>query len=212
MNPNPPTIRGLIKIHKPEAPIQPIINWQQPPAYKLAKLLSDRLRQELQLPYTFNIKNSIQLMTEIQNIHPINNNIRLASFNITNMYTNILTSELSHLITKICNYQNTPKPIIQELTQITKTLIKQNCFWFQNHTYTQDGLAMGAPTSAIFSEIYLQYIEHTFIMDILTKNNIHGYFRYVDDILIIYDTELTNIQSIIKLEFIQPHIHHRRRK
>jgi hypothetical protein len=37
MNPSSPTIRGLIKIHKPEAPIRPIINWKQAPAYNLAK-------------------------------------------------------------------------------------------------------------------------------------------------------------------------------
>jgi hypothetical protein len=57
---------------------------------------------------------------------------------------------------------------------------------------------MGAPTSAIFSEIYLQYIEHTSIFDILTQNNIHGYFRYVDDILLVYDIELTNIHNVLK--------------
>jgi hypothetical protein len=59
MNPSPPTIRGLIKIHKPEAPIRPIINWQQAPAYSLTKLLSDRLKQELKLPFIFNAKNSL---------------------------------------------------------------------------------------------------------------------------------------------------------
>jgi hypothetical protein len=37
MNPSPPYIRGLIKIHKPEAPIRPIVNWKNSPAYKLAK-------------------------------------------------------------------------------------------------------------------------------------------------------------------------------
>jgi hypothetical protein len=54
MNPCSRTIRGLIKIHKPEAPIRPIINRKQAPAYSLAKLGSDRLSQELHLPYAFN--------------------------------------------------------------------------------------------------------------------------------------------------------------
>jgi hypothetical protein len=56
---------------------------------------------------------------------------------------------------------------------------------------------MGAPTSTIFSEIYLQYIEHMFIYDILIQNNIRGYFRYVDDILLIYDVELTDIHTVL---------------
>jgi hypothetical protein len=198
MNPKSPTIRWLIKIHKPDAPIRLIISWQQAPAYKLAKLLSEKLKEELQLPFTFNIKISLQIMSEIRNIKPYNHNLRLASFDITNMYTNTATSKLPLIIKEICKNLNTPKPNVQDMLNITKTILRQNYFNFQNctHTHTQpDGLAMGAPTSAIFSEIYLQYIEHKFIADILTNNNICGYFRYVDDILIVYDMELTNINK-----------------
>jgi hypothetical protein len=35
------------------------------PAYELAKLVSDAIKYELPLPYTFNVKNSFQLMTEL---------------------------------------------------------------------------------------------------------------------------------------------------
>jgi hypothetical protein len=115
------------------------------------------------------------------------------------MYTNIPTSELPRLITKIYDHQNITKQTKQELLLITKTIIKQNYFCFQNHIYKQrESLGMCAPTSAIFSEIYLHYIEHTSIFDILTQNNIHGYFRYVDDILLVYDIELTNIHNVLK--------------
>ena len=51
---------------------------------------------------------------------------------------------------------------------------------------------MGSPTSSVFSEIYLQYMESTAIFDILVCNNITGYFRYVDDILIVYDKTITD--------------------
>jgi hypothetical protein len=125
MNPRQQTIQGLIKIYKPEAPIRPIKNWQQAPAYSLAKLLSDRLKLELQLPFTFNVNNSLQLMTELQNMNPYIQNLRLASFDISNMYTNISTSEIPHLITKICDYQNTTNQTKQELLLITKAVLKQ---------------------------------------------------------------------------------------
>ena len=58
---------------------------------------------------------------------------------------------------------------------------------------------MGALTSSIFSEIYLQYLENTKIFDILINYRIVGYFRYVDDILIVYKKEPTNIQEILDL-------------
>jgi hypothetical protein len=56
---------------------------------------------------------------------------------------------------------------------------------------------MGAPSSALLSEIFLQYIEINHILNILTNNNILGYFRYVDDILIIYDHTTTNINTLL---------------
>jgi hypothetical protein len=38
-----------------------------------------------------------------------------------------------------------------------------------------------APTSSLFSEIYLPYLENTKVFDILVKHRLIGYFRYVDD-------------------------------
>jgi len=55
---------------------------------------------------------------------------------------------------------------------------------------------MGAPTSSIFSEIYLQFLENTKIYDILQKTRVEGYFRYVDDILIVYNENFTDVNEI----------------
>ena len=57
---------------------------------------------------------------------------------------------------------------------------------------------MGAPVSSIFSEIYVQYLEHTKIFDILVKHKLVGYFRYVDDILLIYK-ETTSIHQLLDM-------------
>jgi hypothetical protein len=35
-----------------------------------------------------------------------------------------------------------------------------------------EGLAMGAPTSAILAETYIQHLEHTSIFDILNKHRL----------------------------------------
>jgi hypothetical protein len=59
------------------------------------------------------------------------------------------------------------------------------------------GLAMGAPSSPTFSEIYLQYIQHSTIYEILLKHDILGYFRYIDDILIVYNTKKTDITEVL---------------
>jgi hypothetical protein len=66
---------------------------------------------------------------------------------------------------------------------------------------------MGAPTSAILAEIFLQYLEHTKIIDILQSHNIIDYYRYVDDILIVYNESNTNINNtLIEFNSIHPNI------
>jgi nucleoside-specific outer membrane channel protein Tsx len=56
---------------------------------------------------------------------------------------------------------------------------------------------MGAPTSAILAETFIQYLEHTIIYQILNKHHIIDYYRYVDDILIVYNELHTNIENTL---------------
>jgi hypothetical protein len=58
---------------------------------------------------------------------------------------------------------------------------------------------MGARTSSIFSEIYMQYLEHKEIFYILNKQKLVGNFRYVDDVLIVYKETTTNIQETLDI-------------
>jgi hypothetical protein len=99
LNPAAPNIRGLVKIHKADAPIRPVINWKYAPAYKVAKMLAKKLQVYIPLPYTFNVKNTTHLIEELKKI-PFSHNLRWASFDITNMYTNIPTGELTRIIEK----------------------------------------------------------------------------------------------------------------
>jgi hypothetical protein len=56
---------------------------------------------------------------------------------------------------------------------------------------------MGAPTSAFPAEIFLQYMEHNNICKILHKNQIIGYYRYLNYILIICNINNTNIEKTL---------------
>ena len=78
LNPSAPTIKGLIKLHKPDQPICPIVNWRNAPAYKLSQLLTTKIKQFALLPYAFNVKNSAELIQELkQNTHNAHNHVRL---------------------------------------------------------------------------------------------------------------------------------------
>jgi hypothetical protein len=56
---------------------------------------------------------------------------------------------------------------------------------------------MGAPTSAIVAKVYIQFLEYTEITNILIKHQIVDYHRYVDNILIIYNAQRTNIYNTL---------------
>jgi hypothetical protein len=117
---------------------------------------------------------------------PYNPDLRIASLDIYNMHTNIPTKDLLNTIENTCKNNGLESTVKQEILRLTRMIITQNYFRFQNTTYTQkNGLAMGAPSSSILSEIYLQFTENTKIFEILKNFIIEGYYRYVDDILII---------------------------
>jgi hypothetical protein len=49
----------------------------------------------------------------------------------------------------------------------------------------------------MFSELLLHYRENTKIINILLQYNAIGYFCYVDNILIVYNTDTTNIYNVL---------------
>ena len=162
-------------------------------------MLAKNLETFIPLLYTFNVKNTIQLMDDLQDLQ-FDNDLEFVSCDITNMYTNIPTTELNKIIEVMCKQNVLDKITKNEIIKMCKVLTKQNYFQYRDSQYIQEQcLSMGAPTSSIFSEIYLQYLENTQIYDILMNYRIIGYFRYVDDNLIVHKKELTNIQEILGL-------------
>jgi hypothetical protein len=191
------SLKGLTKIHKLEAPIRPVVNWKNAPAYKAAKTVTKNLLTYIPLPYCFNVRNSTHLIEDLHEI-PYDQNIRIASFDITSMYTNISTHDLMTIIKEICQNNQIDINVQEDIMKLTKTIRDQNYFQFKNENYIQtEGLTMGAPTSAILSEIYMQFLENNIIHNILKPHNIKGYFRYVDVILIIYSNTESNIHAVL---------------
>jgi hypothetical protein len=149
-------LRGLIKIHKEGAPIRPIVNWKNAPAYKLAKMLAKKLVSHIPLPYTFNITNTVQLINNLTDI-PYGSS-KICTFDFTNMYSNIPTKELLKIINTMCEEQGMCEKTKQEIIKLSQILLEQNYFRFHDTIYIQnEGLVMGAPTSSMFSEIYYIY-------------------------------------------------------
>jgi hypothetical protein len=78
------------------------------------------------------------------------------------MYSNIPITQTKHILENILHLNHTDSKIKTELLDWFETITQQNYFRHNDKTITQtDGLAMGAPSSSIIAEIFLQHIEHT---------------------------------------------------
>jgi len=78
-------------------------------------------------------------------------------------------------------------------------MVRRHCttklFCTQQGQY--DGLAMGASSSGLIAVTFLQHIEHIHVGNLTHKHRIINYCRCVDDILLIFDSNHTNIQMIL---------------
>ena len=78
-----------------------------------------------------------------------------------------------------------------------EVITRQNYFTHNTEIIVQeDGLAMGAPSSALIAEIFLQHLEHNHLPHTARKHKIVDYCRYTDNIFLIFDSTHTNIREI----------------
>jgi hypothetical protein len=84
----------------------------------------------------------------------------------------------------------------QEILKCYNIITKLNYFSHnKNIIIHKDGLAMGAPFSGLTAKIFLQHLEH---LHLTHKHHIINYCRYADDIFLIFDSNNTNIQNILR--------------
>jgi hypothetical protein len=147
-------------------------------------------------------------MTNLQTTK-LNRDTRICSFEIENMYTNVPKRNIMNIINNILEKNSEVHMNIQkEIMHILQKMMEQNYFQFDQQYYKQtDRLAVGASTSSLMAETYIQHMEYKQIYPVLRTQQIMAYFRYVDDKLIIYDQIKTNIeQTLNEFSNLQPFI------
>jgi len=100
LNLEPPSLRGLIKVHKTNTPICPIVHFKKAPSYRLAKMFTGILKSYIPLSNIYNVQNSVQLMRDLSDI-PFVPGLKLASLDISDMYTSIPTEDVINIISNL---------------------------------------------------------------------------------------------------------------
>jgi hypothetical protein len=166
------------------------------PAYKTARYLNKTINNYITLPNTYSTRNTADVAAELILLH-LNEQHRLMTLDIKDLYVNITLPSIMNSTYHWFRNQNQPKTIIDQILQLMQTVLQQNYFHTNGHYYRPNkGIAMGSPLSSTASEIVLQHIEHLLIKHWLETKEILYYKRYVDDILIIYDSAKLNPDQV----------------
>jgi len=165
------------------------------PSYKIAKKLNKILNHNLHLDNQYTATNSNTLASSVTKLK-ITPNHRLLTLDIKDLYVNIPICETIKITkSKLLKYSDTQTT--NQITALLEIILNQNYFSFQGQIYQPDnGVAMGSPISGTMAEICLQHLENTHVKHLIDSNILSFYTRYVDDILIIYDSTLTTPDNI----------------
>jgi len=120
----------------------------------------------------------------------------MITFDFQDLYVNILIQETLRTVKTIL-LENNKEHTTKQRIMLLEVTLQQNYFSFCNNIYQPEkGVSMGSPISNTVAEIFLQDFENTHLKQILDAKNITFYVRYVDDILLIYNTKHTTPEII----------------
>ena len=154
-----PRFYALIKTHKENNPIRPIVSFIGSPTYELAKFLSNLLmptanKNPRKLKNTLEVKNTLR----DQLIPP---NYSLVSFDVKNLFTCIPHVLAVDSITEALEndaelIERTPLQK-NEIIKLIKLCLQSTTFQWRNNLYQQiTGTPMGSPISVVIAELTMQ--------------------------------------------------------
>lgn len=196
-NPKAPNMRALPKIHKPNVPIRPVVNYRGAPAYKLACFLQRYLKDNIDLPNNKSVINSQDVVNRLKHV-VVNHEDRFLSLDVVSMYTCVPVKDTLVQIEKLLLQGGANTLEVNETIVLLRLVLNQNYFQFNNNFYIQEeGLGMGNPLSGILADIYLNFKENEIINEIMKVDQSLIWLRYVDDIWAKYNSSTTNSQFIV---------------
>jgi hypothetical protein len=159
MNPQAPKLKAKIKIHKPSAPIRPVINNIYAPTHKVAKHIYQKVKDSINLKYEYNIKNRGKIAENLCKLK-LNPDYKLLTMDIKDLYVKIPINHTLNITNKLLNNNQVDEHITKDIMSILKMITNQNYFQYEGKFYQPTtGVAMGSSLSSILAEVFLQDLE-----------------------------------------------------
>ena len=177
-----PRIYGLVKIHKDNFPLRPIVSLIGSPLYQLSKYISGIISPLVgNTPHT--VKNSFDFVRFLSSCKCSDNDV-MVSFDVISLFTRI-PIELAVEIVK-CRLENDDnlcdrtKLSVNEIVDLMQFCLDNNHFVFRGKYFRQIfGCAMGSPISVVAANLVMEDLERRIL---LGNCQIRLWKRFVDDV------------------------------
>ena len=197
-----PTMYFLPKIH--QKPPQgepfvgrPIISGCSSPTAKISEFVDYFLLPIVTAQPTY-VKDTSDILRRLEetNFPP---NALITSIDVVSMYTNIHQNEAIDCVCQVLDHTDfkygITKPPSNYIRKLLELILGRNCFQFGGKYFLQKiGCAMGSTASPEICDITLHEFEQRILQQ---ADHILTWWRYRDDILVIYDSHLEDFQNLI---------------
>ena len=150
----PGVLYGLPKIHKINTPIRPILSTIGTHNYNLAKFIIPFIDKWSHNQFT--VKNSLDFVNFIWDTNG-SNNLVMASFDITSLFTNLPIIETINIILNLTFNDNRYFHGFtkEQFTKLLNLTLLDLYFIFNKQLYKQiDGLSMGSPIAPVLANLF----------------------------------------------------------
>ena len=165
---NIPRFYALLKTHKENIPIRPIVSFIDSPTYNLAKFLAKTLK-EITHKSQYILKNSHTAKDFLANI-VIPENHTLVSFDVKNLFTCIPHTYVLLSVEKALDKQENQSIFLNtalkkaDILNLVKLCLSSTTFQWNQQFYNQIiGTPMGSPISVALAELSMQHFEDTVV-------------------------------------------------
>ena len=178
-----PRIYGLVKIHKNNYPLRPIVSMVGSPLYNVSKFLA-KIISPLVGNTSRNVRNSYEFCKFLDSCRWSHDEV-MVSFDVISLFTkipvNLAIEVLKARLLDDSELSTRTKLNVDEIIDLVSFCLFHNDFVFRGRYFHQVfGCPMGSPLSVISANLVMEYIE----TKIFAKNeyNVRYWKRFIDDV------------------------------
>uniref|UniRef100_A0A0A9WSN7 Putative COX1/OXI3 intron 1 protein n=1 Tax=Lygus hesperus TaxID=30085 RepID=A0A0A9WSN7_LYGHE len=210
MNPKPPELYGLVKLHKPDQKIRPVVSCSGTGTEKVAKKALELFNSWVPFHSEYSIKNREGIIEKLKNTSLASGKHTLVSVDVSSLFPSINMNKLKNILEELIFSKMSDKIKAQFLLNLIYSCLDWNYFRFNGIVYKQKkGLAIGSPLSPLLAEVYMNHLEkiHIFNGNSTSIKSVKFYVRYIDDTFLIFQGSQRQIDNFLKfLNTIDPDI------